>query len=220
MKIILSRTHCGITFCFCVLLCQAALPARLNAALAITAPGSGGLSANTSSGNTYGWSFNVGATNLQVSGLGIWDNGQDGLIASHPVGVWDNSGTLVASTTVEAGTAAPLVGEFRVETLNSPVILSANAIYTIGTLYLGDDSFQNTFATAPTVSSDINSLQPRFANGGTLAEPTASFGSVPYVGPNFQYTAVPEPASSWFFLAGGIVLLGIKFRRARKARTY
>ena len=58
------------------------------AALAISAPGTEGLTDNSGSSNTYGWVFTVGDSDLLVGGLGVWDDGQDGLVAPHPIGIW------------------------------------------------------------------------------------------------------------------------------------
>jgi hypothetical protein len=64
--------------------------------------------------------------------------GQDGLNISHDVGIWDQDHNLIVSATVSAGTAAPVIGEYRYVEI-SPFLLTAGQTYVIG-------------ATAPTSS--------------------------------------------------------------------
>ena len=91
---------------------------------------------------TVGTSFNVGVSDLLVTSLGFYDGPNssvanaagafgDGLLEEHQVGIYNSSGTLLASTTIPAGTSAALVGEFRYLTLPSPITLLAGQSYTI-----------------------------------------------------------------------------------------
>ncbi len=85
--------------------------------------------------STFGWSFTVGGTSIQVTRLGFFDESGDGLAQAHDVGLWDNSGTLIASVTVQAGTASSLVNGYRYEEI-TPVTLAAGQTYTMGAFYL------------------------------------------------------------------------------------
>src|SRR5262249_43504536 len=61
----------------------------------------------------------------QVNWLGYYDQGGDGLANSHLVTLWDNSTQgIIASATVPAGTAAPLVNGYRWVALSSTVTLN------------------------------------------------------------------------------------------------
>ena len=86
---------------------------------------------------TVGWEFTA-QSDLWVSELGFFDLGQDGLNISHDVGIWDQDHNLIVSATVSAGTAAPVIGEYRYVEI-SPFLLTAGQTYVIG-------------ATAPTSS--------------------------------------------------------------------
>jgi hypothetical protein len=86
---------------------------------------------------TVGWEFTA-QTDLWVSELGFFDLGQDGLNISHDVGIWDQNHNLLVSATVSAGTAAPIIGEYRYVEI-SPLRLTGGQAYVIG-------------ATAPTSS--------------------------------------------------------------------
>src|SRR5581483_3385210 len=52
--------------------------------------------------HNIGWQFQVNAP-VTVDGLGLFDVNPAGLSESHQVGLWDNSGNLLAQTTVTSG---------------------------------------------------------------------------------------------------------------------
>ena len=68
----------------------------------------------------------------QVNWLGYYDMGGDGLANSHVVTLWDNNTrTIVATATVPAGTAAPLIDGYRWVQLSSTVQLNYGSYYVI-----------------------------------------------------------------------------------------
>ena len=79
---------------------------------------------------TVGWEFTAEA-DLWISELGFFDLGQDGLNISHDVGIWDQDHNLLVSATVCAGTAAPVIGEYRYASV-APVQLEAGHTFVIG----------------------------------------------------------------------------------------
>jgi hypothetical protein len=120
--------------CLALLLCVFA-PANT----VLTGPGPGPL--GFSSGNdTYGFDFTVGATSLLVTDLGLWDVNSDGFSNAHIIGLWDNSGNLLGSVPIAAGTVDPLTGEFRYAPLVIPVTLAAGSTYVLGASYLAGDT--------------------------------------------------------------------------------
>ena len=73
-------------------------PVRAQVALTITSQGSANFSDSFS--RMLGWQFSVNQ-NFNVSAFGWFDWNQDGLVASHQVGLWDTAGsTLLASVKI------------------------------------------------------------------------------------------------------------------------
>ena len=79
---------------------------------------------------TVGWQF-VPQHDMLVTDLGFFDIGSVGLNTFHEVGIWDGDQRLLVSATVPAGTAAPLLGEFRYVAIE-PLLLQAGNAYVIG----------------------------------------------------------------------------------------
>lgn len=86
-------------------------------------------------GFVIGNELTIGGVDVTINFLGVWDQGSDGLAASHEVGVWDAGGALVASTTVPSGTSAMLDNSYRYAALAQPATLLAGQTYRIGALY-------------------------------------------------------------------------------------
>jgi hypothetical protein len=164
---------------------------------------------------TLGSSFTVGSNPVSVTSLGVWDSNNDGLTFAKPVGIWDSANTLVATATIPAGTTGTLVGEFRYMSI-TPIVLSANASYTIGAFYASSDSdllHDHTGGLAPTMSSDFTNYTARFDNATGFSDPTGGTSGPAYVGPSFQYTVVPEPSSLLLGVVGACMLWSCRRRR-------
>src|SRR5438552_3149843 len=83
----------------------------LLAALALFAPApsvragvmldnTGGIAINATADVVGGYLFRV-TSSITVSGLGLWDEGGNGLAQNHDVGLWNSNGSiLLASTTI------------------------------------------------------------------------------------------------------------------------
>jgi hypothetical protein len=152
---------------------------------------------------TMGWSFTVGAANLEVTALGFYDDGMNGNQDAHPVGIWTAGGTLLAQVTVPAGTAGTLVGSYRYAAI-SPLTLTAGQTYVVGTYFgpvvdvcgsaCGDVLL---ILGTQTYDSRLTYQQARqtlaMVGPGSLAFPGINnIGAVEgFFGPNLLLTAVP-----------------------------
>ena len=176
---------------------------RADAAVIVTGQ-SGGTQlgqACTSGGNTAGWKFTVGSTDLMATSLGEYDQNGDGLGMSVEVGVWDSTGTLLGMVTVPSGTGPPLIGSFRYQALGSSFVLQSLQTYTIGsrcTGISGGGGYAPLDGPSFTFSSDFSAAGGRYNNGGlstTFSEPTMNLGGSIFLGPNLEYdlllTATP-----------------------------
>jgi hypothetical protein len=150
-----------------------------------------------SSGNsTKGWAFTISSPVL-VTQLGLWDQGNNGLNASHVVTIWTSTGTLMAQTTIPSGTGATLIDGFRYVSITS-VLLPAGS-YTIGGFY---GRLTDRFLIHPstiTTDSGVTYNGSRSARGFAFP-PGNFFGNAnSYFGPNFQFTtpvATPDSGST------------------------
>ncbi len=170
-------------------------------------------------------SITVGAQNLSITQLGVWDQGSNGLSNSHAVGLWSSATqTLLGSVTVPAGTGATVVGEFRYVSLNVPVTLVAGSTYVLAAVYAANSSDawidRNYFDGDPnnnaTFSSAITGTLPLYQDGSSLIFPTITTdGNTNAFGvANAIYgSAIPEP-STYAIIVGAFSLAGaIYYRR-------
>jgi hypothetical protein len=165
--------------------------------------------------DTLGTEFTVGATDLLVTRLGVYDADGDGLSLSHQVGIWRVSDqSLVASALVPAGTAATLVEDWRFVALGTTTTLTAGTIYRVGafeTRPAEGDPFMGTFS----LGEGIASATPGSVfSTGSFAYPSGT-NAFARVFANVDVTAVvPEPASITLLGLGTLGLLAYSFRRS------
>ena len=138
--------------------------------------------------------------------------------ASIQVGLWNDSGSLLASSFITA--SSPQENLSRYESI-APVALDPGQIYHLGAYYGGAlNGFYLDVAGAAAGGSISNS--PAIQLRGTAsalsgfsfpAEETGTLGSI-YAGPNFRY-GIPEP-SSWVLAGLGGLFLAAR-RRVRRS---
>ncbi len=88
---------------------------------------------NTTVGTVGGIFLTTQSSSPEINWLGYYDHNGDGLANSHLITLWDNNTqSIIASATVPAGSAAPLIGGFRWVQLGSTVTLNPNSYYVIG----------------------------------------------------------------------------------------
>jgi hypothetical protein len=155
---------------------------------------------------------------ISVVGLGTFDYGQNGFASPQQVGLWNSSGTLLASTFVD--NSDPLTGFWRFASI-TPVALTPGSTYYVASE--GGEGY--TFFTGGfTVNPNITYIQDAWHyNASTTNSPLAfpdtsdfvSSGSGgAFFGGNVELADTPEPA---FFIPvfGGLAVLA-SVRRRRK----
>jgi hypothetical protein len=112
-----------------------AAPAAADSAVPVAAGAPDTIFPNTST--THGWQFSVNAP-LEVTHLGLYDRLFDGFAIAHPIGLWDEEGTLLAEDVLGPGAGDTLIDNFRYVDITDNteggqgVILTPGQQYTIG----------------------------------------------------------------------------------------
>jgi hypothetical protein len=148
---------------------------------------------------TLGYQVIIGNAPVQLTSLGVWDEGSDGLDASHAVGIWgSNTTTPLAQVTVPSGTGATLVDGYRFSDLTTPITLAANTTYVLGAAYNSTDSPRDitgsSFAGRNSFASPGATIGfGEYEFGSSLTYPSGDVSTI-YNGPNGLFTVIPEPA--------------------------
>jgi hypothetical protein len=169
---------------------------------------------------TIGYSFVVSSP-VKVIGLSAFvNNGSGGVNGNTPVGLWNSSGSSLASVTVLSGTADPLTpdGFFRYATLSSPVTLSDGTYY-VGAYVTPGIDFTYDVGGLNTLSG-VSYSAPQYGYGSSLAFPSMEANPANgEFGGNVVVGVVPEPST---YIAGAMMLLPFGaggLRRLCKNRT-
>lgn len=168
-----------------------------------------------------GWQFDV-LQPVNVTALGVADwpghfpNGS-------AVGIWNNDGTLLASTIVMPTDPKDGTTVFRFKELSYPVRLEIGNDYVIGAVIANGMWYSNApseptgWSVNPLINYDLQ--RPRYISGNTLQYPmyssTKPNGKYGYFGPNFLLEPVPEPALLQLPFLLGMGGVGFWWRRRR-----
>jgi DNA-binding beta-propeller fold protein YncE len=172
--------------------------ARVKAETAVTSVTGGSLFRFNNQGFTVGYEFTVSQT-VTVDSLGFYDEGNDGLVTAHDVGIFDLCGTLRASGTVAVGTGSPLNGGYRYVSI-TPVVLAAGT-YRIGAVVFNGGSNDRFLHAVATVATDsiVTYVRGKINNGvASLQFPTLDATATGLqekgcFGPNFTFTPGGTP---------------------------
>ena len=158
-------------------------------------------------GLTFGVEFSPGV-DIDVTMLGVFDGGMDGsgLEIAHDVGLWSQSGQMLAHVMVD--NSAVQINDFRFSSIQAITLFAGNT-YVIGAYYpmyfAGDKLVATALNTDPLLGV---SSSARLAGGPGLAFPDLTHADF-RLSANLVYTqatAVPLPAAVWLFSAGLLVL--------------
>lgn len=174
-----------------------------------------GAAARAASDQLYGWYFDS-AIDITITSLGVFDQGSDGLLIPHDVGIFRVSDqVLLVSGTVPGGVAGTLTSQFRYTSI-SPFALSAGSYVIVMTMPGDVNDWQMILASAPTTSAPVSYVDSAFGAGSGLSYPNAPPGlfAAGMFGPNFQFDVaeIPEP-STVLLVAAGLGLLAARRRR-------
>ncbi len=169
---------------------------------------------------THGWQFSVAAP-IEVTHLGLYDRFLDGFTLAHPVGLWDEAGTLLADETIGPGSGDLLLDNFRYATIggvaagDDAVTLTPGVTYTVGfftDMFLQSDGMVifDGFHTINPVIDYVGFGVSDFTNG--LEMPTGPSPGSHRWGPNLLFTIVPAPAASPLLVIC-VTVLGRRSRR-------
>jgi hypothetical protein len=152
--------------------------------------------------------FTANTNNISVYALGFYQ--QPNLTGSEVVGLYNQSGTLLASVTVLLSDS--VVSGFYFHNLITPVALTAGTQYTVAA-QVGNNPWS--YGPAPTTPADVTFNYDDYLYTSGLVFPTTAGGSGPgYYGTNFEFTT-PEPG---FYGALALGLCGLVVGLTRRRR--
>lgn len=195
---------------------------------------------------TTGYAFTVGSDALSVTQLGaagVNFDGAQGFAAPLQVGLWTNTGTLLASVTFPGNfTPLPTDHGFAWASLGSPVLLTPRTTYVLGDESGGSDpsfygdangndgldtvGFPDSFpSTAINYLGEVTNSNGNFG-GGTFSFPDSGLigNRALFLGPNLNFdvesgATVPEPATLGAAVGVTTILAAWARRRRGKRRA-
>lgn len=164
---------------------------KANAAFAVTLNSTGTTGYSNSDKFSLGFAFTLNSSVL------VTDLGYYGLaVNAHEVGIFNAAQTLLTSATVAEDTIPDANGFGYVSI--APLLLLPGNYVLAGTSVSPDDPYIYSASVPPTYAPEITFIESRYVfttPNDVLAYPNLTTANHAYFGPNFQFTAVPEPAT-------------------------
>jgi hypothetical protein len=166
-------------------------------------------------GTTFGYQFQL-TNSYTIDGLGVWDEGANGLGDTAMTGLWNSAGTLLASALVtdasDVVASAITSGRWLVEDIATLTL--GPGTYRIGTLFHASTPIARTNATPITAAglTVLGGMQSTLNTGFSL--PNQVFGLTIY-GPTLREAtaAVPLPSGLLLGALGLAALVGVRRQR-------
>ena len=149
----------------------------------------------------------VSGSGIEVFQLGVYDYQGEPLAAPHTVTLFDSTQTPVASVTVPAGTAAPLINAFRFAPLGTPVFLPAGNYSILAYQMTASDPYGNGNAPGFNGGGNVspgNGIydftadgSPDYPNGSDVNNGWSVTDSEQFAAVSFTYTNVVAATGIW-----------------------
>jgi hypothetical protein len=179
--------------------------------------------------NPLGLDFNVN-TPIQVTALGVFDSGQNGLAFATPVYIYDRTTqTSVVALVIPAGTATTLIGGSRFVNLVTPFLLNAgfqgsvveDPNTTDGNFNTNGGPSNSTLNTGGGAISFVGLGRVSDNGPGTYPNRSDNGPANRYYAATFQFTnaaavTTPEPGALALVAGLGIAGTGLTLRRRRR----
>jgi hypothetical protein len=164
---------------------------------------------------TFKQKFVVGSQNIVINSLGFYDYLSNGLAESHLMGLFDNAGNLLISTTISSGTGSTLIDGFRWKTIADTTLTAGSTFSLISQSNLD----AHNMVAGITLNPEVISVEGGYGSGATFNPNliSTSKDNIIWTGNfNIADTQVPEPAS--LALMGlGLAALAVRPRKRKVA---
>ncbi len=189
--------------CFCassVSLCHAqTFPAILEWSGEVGFPESPGI---------IGWEFTTNEP-IILTELGVYDDGDDGLLEDRNVTLWDSSGAILAEVSIPAGDSAVLEDGYRYQSV-LPRVLPSNTGYLLADDYRDKIEQIRARAISFQTHGSVIWLGGRTNSSGSATIPLDPLpADQPGFSVSFRFTPIPEPACLGLFATALALVLGI-----------
>lgn len=164
---------------------------------------------------TFKQKFTVGTTAISINSLGFYDYLGNGLAESHLMGLFDNAGKLLISTTIAAGSGSALEYGFRWQGISTTVLAAGSIFSLVSQSNLDPHNMMPGFALNPKVTS----VEGGYVSGASFNPNTigTSKDNIIWTG-NFNIVdnVVPEPTSV-ALMGLGIAALAFRPKKGKAA---
>ena len=164
---------------------------------------------------TFEQKYTVGAASIAIDKLGIYDYLGNGLAESHLMGLFDNSGNLIYSTTIAAGTGSTLAYGFRWIDIASTTFAAGSTF----SLVTQSNLDAHNMVPGYTLNPQVTSLEGGYVSGAVFNPNliSTSKDNIIWSGNfNIADTKVPEPASLGL-MGLGLAALAFRPKKAKAA---